>query len=70
VKFSCNQMLFATLVAIALLASGCGGLALSPSISPLMFLIPGLGQAQPQSAPGSPVSTPSAPPVPALAQAS
>ncbi|HRZ38343.1 MAG TPA: hypothetical protein P5534_18520 [Candidatus Paceibacterota bacterium] len=63
-------MLFATLVAIVLLTSGCGGLALSPSISPLMFLIPGLGQAQPQSVPGSPASVPSEPPTPALAQAS
>jgi len=53
VKFSWNQALLATLVAVALLASGCGGIAASPSISPLMFLIPGLGQAQPRPVPGT-----------------
>jgi hypothetical protein len=33
--------------AIALIGGGCGGLAATPAISPLMFLLPGLGQAKP-----------------------
>ncbi len=36
------------LLAVAALGSGCGGLGASGSVSPATFLLPGLGQAEPQ----------------------
>jgi hypothetical protein len=33
--------------AIVLIGGGCGGMAASGALSPLMFLLPGLGQAKP-----------------------
>ncbi len=32
---------------IALIGGGCGGIAATPAVSPLMFLLPGLGQNRP-----------------------
>lgn len=52
-KFSWNQVALAILLVASLLGSGCGGIAASPSVSPLMFLVPGMGQAQPRPVPGS-----------------
>jgi hypothetical protein len=45
---------------IGLISVGCGGLAATPAISPLMFLLPGLGQAKPappQIAPSTQVAS-------------
>ncbi len=33
--------------AIPLIGGGCGGLAATPAFSPLMLLLPGIGQAKP-----------------------
>jgi hypothetical protein len=32
---------------IAVIGGGCGGIAATPAVSPLMFLLPGLGQNRP-----------------------
>jgi hypothetical protein len=46
--------------ALLLVASGCAGLNTTQSVSPLMFLVPGLGKATPAAppAPGEPQPTP------------
>jgi hypothetical protein len=38
--------------AISLIGGGCGGLAATPAFSPLMLLLPGLGQNKPTPPPG------------------
>lgn len=57
----------AVLPAILLIGAGCGGIAATQSISPLMFLLPGIGQNK-TPAPVAP-SKPQAEPVRVLAQA-
>jgi hypothetical protein len=63
----------AILPAILLIGAGCGGLAATQTISPLMFLIPGFGQNGSSKATNSPpviaVSKPQTEPVRVLAQA-
>lgn len=46
--------------ALLLGASGCAGLNTTQSVSPLMFLVPGLGQVQPAAPPafGQPQTNP------------
>jgi hypothetical protein len=39
---------------IALICAGCGGLSATPAVSPLMFLLPGLGQAKPATPSNAP----------------
>ena len=36
---------------IPLIGGGCAGISATPAISPLMFLLPGLGQAKPTPPP-------------------
>jgi hypothetical protein len=40
--------------ALGLVCAGCGGLSASKSFSPLMFFLPGLGQAKPAPSPSEP----------------
>jgi hypothetical protein len=37
--------------AIALIGAGCGGIAATPAFSPLMLLLPGIGQTKPAAPP-------------------
>jgi hypothetical protein len=39
---------------IGLICNGCGGLSATPAISPLMFLLPGLGQVKPAHSTNAP----------------
>jgi hypothetical protein len=39
---------------IPLIGGGCAGISATPAISPLMFLLPGLGQAKPAPPPNAP----------------
>jgi hypothetical protein len=39
---------------IGLICNGCGGLSATPAISPLMFLMPGLGQVKPAHSTNAP----------------
>jgi len=39
---------------IALVGGGCGGIAATPAFSPLMLLLPGLGQAKPAPSQNAP----------------
>ncbi len=56
----------AVLPAILLIGAGCGGIAASQTVSPLMFLLPGFGQ---NKAPAAPAPTqPKLEPVRVLAQ--
>lgn len=52
--------LLATALVIGLVATGCGGISASPSISPASFLLPGLVQDTPKGDPVemAPVETP------------
>jgi len=48
VKLSWKRPGLAILVVTTLVATaGCGGFAAAPSVSPLMFLVPGLGHVEP-----------------------
>ena len=59
----------AVLPAILLIGAGCGGIAASEAVSPLMFLLPGLGQNKTQTpAPVAP-EQPKSEPIGVLAQA-
>jgi type IV secretory pathway TrbF-like protein len=60
----------ATLLIPAALSSGCSGVNATGTVSPLMFLVPGLGQTGPTAEP-SPAAPPatSTEPVQILAQA-
>ncbi len=44
---------------IAVIGGGCGGIAATPAFSPLMFLLPGLGQAKPAAPTPSVTNAPS-----------
>ncbi len=44
VRSNWNRAWIALIPLLAVLATGCGGLVASPSISPAMFFLPGLGQ--------------------------
>jgi len=61
VKFTLRTCLLATVLLGSFLLTGCGGLSASPSVSPAMFLIPGMGRV----APPVNVHPPAAAPVPA-----
>jgi len=37
--------------AIPLIGTGCGGLSATPAFSPLMLLLPGIGQTKPAASP-------------------
>lgn len=53
---------FLFLAVFVALGSGCGGLGASGSVSPATFLLPGIGQAEPQSIPSEtdqPIHSPS-----------
>jgi hypothetical protein len=51
----------------ALLAAGCGGFAASKSVSPATFLLPGLGQVEPQpNSPAAPENFQKAPEIAAV----
>jgi hypothetical protein len=39
--------ILALVSALPVIGTGCGGFYAAPSVSPLMFLLPGLGQAKP-----------------------
>ncbi|MCP5518666.1 MAG: hypothetical protein H7A45_15560 [Verrucomicrobiales bacterium] len=59
--------LLATALVIGLVATGCGGVSASPSISPASFLLPGLVRDTPKGDPVEPVPVPE--PAPELASA-
>ena len=59
VKLEIKLWHLAPLCAVVLGCAGCSGFQAAPSISPATFLLPGLGQTLPRSAPeGLPASTP------------
>ncbi|MBK9140054.1 MAG: hypothetical protein IPM17_15005 [Verrucomicrobia bacterium] len=43
-KISWSQAVLATLLASGVLLCGCGGVSASPSFSPMMLLLPGVGK--------------------------
>ena len=47
VKFSSLAKVLAMAATLLVLGTGCGGFAGSSAVSPLMFLLPGLGQTKP-----------------------
>jgi hypothetical protein len=55
-------------LALLWLATGCGGIQASKTITPLDFILPGLLQTEPPPAPTSDPSVPEAEPVQQLAQ--
>jgi hypothetical protein len=57
VKFGSLVKVIAMLAALLLIGTGCGGFYAAPSVSPLMFLLPGLAQAKP-APPQSPAPAP------------
>jgi hypothetical protein len=42
------------LATVAVIGMGCGGIGANGSVSPATFLLPGIGQVQPQNPPGGP----------------
>ncbi|HXR05866.1 MAG TPA: hypothetical protein VN765_00965 [Candidatus Acidoferrum sp.] len=52
-KFRSTVKALVMLVAVLMLGTGCGGFYAAPTVSPLMFLLPGLAQTQP----GLPISS-------------
>jgi len=47
VRVGSNAKSLMLALVIPLIGGGCGGIAATPAISPLMFLLPGLGQVKP-----------------------
>jgi len=47
VKFRSTVRALVMLAAVLMLGTGCGGFYAAPTVSPLMFLLPGLAQTQP-----------------------
>ena len=49
VKFSSLAKVLAMAATLLVIGTGCGGFYAAPSVSPLMFLLPGLAQTKPAS---------------------
>jgi len=47
VKFSSLDKVLTLASALLVIGTGCGGLSAASSVSPLMFLLPGLAQSKP-----------------------
>ena len=60
-RFNWKLLPLAIFLALPVLGTGCSGINASGGVSPATFLLPGLGQTEPQGRP-SPVA-PTAPPI-------
>ncbi len=52
-RVGCKAKLLLLASIIPLICGGCGGLSATPAISPLMFLLPGIGQTKPAPLPNT-----------------